>query len=73
MHTRFLLEDREERENFKEPEVKERALLKWKTDCEDVNLTEVTQHKDHRVYPYNNMKLWEPPTVPNRQSQLLQC
>jgi hypothetical protein len=59
MHSRFLLEDLEGRENFIEPAIKKRTILKWKTDCEDVNLIEVTQHKDHRVYPYNNMKFYE--------------
>jgi hypothetical protein len=45
-------------ERILEPAIKRRAILKWKTDCEDVNLTEVTQHEDHRVYTYN-MKFYE--------------
>lgn len=59
MHTRFLLGDLEESENFKEPLINIMTILKWKTDCEDVNLTEVTQHKGHKVYPLNNMKCYE--------------
>jgi hypothetical protein len=59
MHTRFLLEDLNERENFREPVIKIRTILKWKTDYEYVNLTEVTQHKGHSVYPYNNIKFYE--------------